>query len=193
MNGSSHGFDFTAAMRLLCRDMASRLDVLSHIDVERVAISLCQTRRKSSYGLYASLTPLKFQAGADERVIEGQRYGTDRLCDERGREFLYLLSFYLPRFQDLSLEEKLSTVVHELWHISTKFDGDLRRHEGRCYAHGPSQQQYDAEMDRLAQRWLSLDPPGHAYEFLTNDFAALVAEHGRVIGTHWATPRLLPL
>jgi len=69
----------------------------------------------------------------------------------------------------------------------------LRRHEGRCYAHGPSQQQYDAEMDRLAQRWLSLDPPGHAYEFLTNDFAALVAEHGRVIGTHWATPRLLPL
>ncbi len=193
MNGPSHGFDYTAAMRLLCRDMASRLDVLNHIDLERVAISLCQTRRTGSHGLYASLTPLKFQEGADERIIEGRRFGTGRLFDAQGREFLYLLSFYLPRFQNLSLEEKLSTVVHELWHINPEFDGDLRRHEGRCYAHGRSQREYDAQMDRLAQQWLSLDPPGHTYEFLMADFAALVAEHGKVVGTHWPTPRLLPL
>jgi hypothetical protein len=48
-------------------------------------------------------------------------------------------------------------------------------------------------MDRLAQRWLSLDPPGHTYEFLMADFDELVAEHGKVVGTHWPTPRLLPL
>lgn len=191
MIGSSHGFDFTAAMRILCRDMVSRLDDLHHVDMHRVAVSLCQTRRKSAFGLYASLTPLKFEAGADNCVIEGRRYGAERLRDEKGREFLYILSFYLPRFQDLSLEEKLSTVLHELWHISPRFDGDLRRHAGRCYAHGPSQERYDAQMDELAQSWLALDPPGHAYEFLTVDFAALVAEHGNVVGTHWPTPRLL--
>ena len=193
MIGSSHGFDFTAAIRRLCSEMVRRLDVLGHIDMERVATSLCQTRRKTSFGLYASLTPLKFEAGADERVIGDRRYGAGRLCDAEGREFLYLLSFYLPRFQNLSLEEKLSTVVHELWHINPGFDGDLRRHEGRCYAHGPSQRQYDSQMDRLAQRWLSLDPPGHTYEFLMADFDELVAEHGKVVGTHWPTPRLLPL
>jgi len=193
MNGSSHGFDFTAAMRRLCRDMVARLAELSHIDLERVALSLCPARQNGSHGLYASLTPLKFEAGAAEQVLEGRRYGVQRLCDDEGRELLYVLSFFLPRFQNTSLEEKLSTVLHELWHISPEFDGDLRRHAGRYYAHGPSQQEYDAQMDRLAQRWLALDPPGHLYEFLTLDFAELVAEHGQVVGARWPTPKLLPL
>jgi hypothetical protein len=193
MNGPSQGFDFTAAMRSLCRDMVQRLDELAHVDVERVAISLCHTRRPVPHGLYASLTPLKFEAGATERVIHGRRYAASRLCDPRGHEYLYILSFYLPRFQNLVLEEKLSTVLHELWHIGPRFDGDLRRHEGRCYAHGPSQREYDAQMDRLAQRWFALDPPGHIYEFLTHDFAGLVAEHGTVVGTRWPTPKLFPL
>ena len=52
-----------------------------------------------------------------------------------------------------SVEEKLSTVLHELWLISPMFNGDLRRHEGRCYAHGPSQSNYDDQKDRLAQKW----------------------------------------
>jgi hypothetical protein len=193
MDGSSHGFDFTAAMRRLCRDMVARLAELGHIDLERVAIGLCQTRQDGSHGLYASLTPLKFEAGAAEQILEGRRYGVQQLCDQQGRELLYILSFYLPRFQNTPLEEKLSTVLHELWHISPAFDGDLRRHAGRYYAHGSSQQQYDAQMDRLAQRWLSLDPPGHLYDFLTVDFNELVAEHGKVVGTCWPTPKLLPL
>ena len=193
MDGSSQGFDFTTAMRRLCRDMISRLGELAHIDLERVAIGICQTRQNGSHGLYAALTPLKFEAGAAEQVLDGRRYGVQRLCDVEGRELLYILGFYLPRFQNTSLEEKLSTVLHELWHISPAFDGDLRRHAGRCYAHGSSQRAYDAQMDRLAQRWLSLDPPEHLYEFLTVDFAELEAEHGRVVGARWPTPKLQPL
>jgi predicted metallopeptidase len=193
MDGSSHGFDFTAAMRLLCSDMVTRLSELGHIDLELVAIGLCQTRQSGSHGLYASLTPLKFEAGASEQVLEGRRYGVQSLCDLHGRELLYILSFYLPRFLNTSLEEKLSTVLHELWHISPEFDGDLRRHAGRCYAHGSSQQEYDAQMDRLAQRWLALDPPGHLYDLLAVDFAELEAEHGKVVGARWPTPKLLPL
>jgi predicted metallopeptidase len=193
MDASSHGFDFTMAIRHLCRDMVARLPELGHIEMQRVAIGICQARQNGSHGLYASLTPLKFEAGASEQVLEGRRYAVQQLHDAKGRELLYILSFYLPRFQNTSLEEKLSTVLHELWHISPTFDGDLRRHTGRCYAHGSSQEQYDAQMDRLAQRWLSLDPPGHLYEFLAADFAELVAEHGKVVGTRWPNPKLLPL
>lgn len=185
-------FDFCAAMHRLCKDMTSRLEELSHIDLARVAISLNQARQDSTHGIYASLTPLKFQAGADYQLMGGQRYGVEKLCDASGREFLYILSFYLPRFQNTSLEEKLSTIVHELWHISPAFDGDLRRHAGRCYAHGPSQKAYDAQMDRMAQKWLSLDPPEHLYDFLGLRFDELIAEHGKLIGTRWPTPRLLP-
>lgn len=189
----SQGFDFTRAMRLLCADMVSRLDALSHIDLSRVAISLCKTRKNVSYGIYASLTPLRFEAGAMHTEMRGRKVGVDRLFDEAGQEYLYILSFYLPRFMTTRVEEKLSTVIHELWHISPEFDGDFRRHEGRCYAHGPSQRKYDAQMDRLAQQWLALSPPEHLYDFLIGDFDELVAEHGRVVGTHWPAPKLMPI
>ncbi len=193
MQRSNRGFDFTAAMRSLSEDMVTRLSVLRHIDLSRVAISLCQARQRSSSGFYASLTPLRFEAGAGEQTMRGRRYRVERLHAENGREVLYILSFYLPRFQDTTLEEKLSTVLHELWHIGPNFDGDLRRHAGRCFAHGSSQREYDAKMDRLAQRWLSLDPPGHLYEFLEHRYEELVAEHGEIVGTHWPAPKLVPL
>lgn len=188
----SHGFDFCQAMRRLCTDMTSRLPELGHIELPRVAISLCQTRKNVSHGIYASLTPLRFEAGAKTSVRRGRRYGVEPVVDHQGREYLYILSFYLPRFMSTPLEEKLSTVVHELWHISPAFDGDLRRHEGRCYAHGPSQKKYDALMDRLAQRWLALDPPSHLYDFLEGSCEELVAEYGRITGTRWPNPKLVP-
>ncbi len=188
----SHGFDFTLAMRHLCEDITSRLPVLRHIDLSRVAISLCQTRKNVSHGIYASLTPLRFEAGAKTTQRRGRRYRVEPVIDETGREYLYILSFYLPRFMTTSLEEKLSTVVHELWHIGPKFDGDLRRHDGRCYAHGPSQNAYDAQMDRMAQAWLALDPPSQLYDFLMGDCKELIAENGQIIGSHWPNPRLVP-
>lgn len=188
----SHGFDFTMAMRRLCEDIASRLPVLRHVDLSRVAISLCQTRKNVSHGIYASLTPLRFEAGAKTTQRRGRLYRVEPIVDEAGREYLYILSFYLPRFMTTTLEEKLSTVVHELWHISPEFNGDLRRHAGRCYAHGPSQRAYDAQMDRMAQAWLALDPPSQLYDFLMGDCKELIAENGRIIGSHWPNPRLVP-
>ena len=180
-------------MRRLCGDMTSRLEELRHIDLTGVAIRLCQNRKNVSHGIYAALTPLRFEAGAKFTTRRGRRYCVEPIYDSAGHEYLYILSFYLPRFMNTSLEEKLSTIVHELWHISPDFDGDFRRHEGRCFAHGPSQQAYDAQMDRLAQRWLALDPPSHLYEFLDGDCDELIAEHGKITGTRWANPQLVPL
>ena len=85
------------------------------------------------------LTPLRFEGGRLTSVRRTGRWTIERLYDEAGREMLYLLSFYLPRFLEHPLREKLATVVHELWHIGPGFDGDLRRHPGRCYAHSHSQ------------------------------------------------------
>lgn len=187
------GFDFGAAMRLLCDDIVARLPELSHIDFDRVAVSVCQTRHNESHGVYAALTPLRFEHGALRKVMGGRQYGVERVCSVSGTEYLYILSFYLPRFLNTSLEEKLATIIHELWHINPKFDGDLRRHEGRYYAHGPSQRDYDAQMERLAQRWLSLDPPEHLYEFLMASFEGLIAEFDKIVGVRWPAPKLILL
>ena len=184
-------FDFTHSMRRLCADIAARSPEFRYVDVSRVAFNICQTRRDVSHGMYASLTPLRFAHGAEQKVVRGVSWTVEPLKDELGRDYLYLLSFYLPRFQNTSLEEKLITVFHELWHIAPEFNGDLRRHAGRCYAHGPSRESYDAQMKRLAQSWLALDPPSHLYEFLSLSFSELVAEYGSIRGQRWRAPRLV--
>lgn len=188
----SKGFDFTAAMRLVCVDISQRLPEMSHVTMERVAIGVCQTRNAAMHGVFATLTPLRFAGGAVEKKLRGRTMRIQPLVDGAGREFLYLLNFYLPRFLNLPLEEKLSTIVHELWHIGPQFDGDLRRHEGRCYAHGSSQRKYDELMDRLTRKWLASDPPAHLYEFLDREFLELSAEHGGIRGERWPAPRMVP-
>lgn len=188
----SRGFDLTAAIRVICVDMAARLPDLQHIDMRRVGVGLRRARHREPHGVYATLTPLRFAEGRTHQIRRGRRWRIEPLVDVEGRELLYLLCFYVPRFLDLPLEGKLSTIAHELWHIGPAFDGDLRRHNGRCYAHGPSQRKYDAAMDRLAQRWLAADPPAHLYEFLSRSYDDLVAEHGAVRGERWPVPRLSP-
>ncbi|MEQ8211766.1 MAG: putative metallopeptidase [Lacipirellulaceae bacterium] len=185
-------FNFSAAIEKVCRDMIARLPEFSHIDFDRVAVSLVQARRDVSHGIYASLTPLRFEGGAREKRTRGRRYLVQSVCDRQGREYLYILSIYLPRFLNTSLEEKLATLLHELWHIGPNFDGDLRRFPGRNYAHGNSQREYDAQMERFAQQWLAADPPAHLYDFLEFDFNELTAEHGRIVGTRWPAPKLIP-
>jgi len=187
------GFDFTTHVRRLCDDMVARLDQLRHVDMSRVALSYSQTRRAGKQGMFAALTPLRFAGGQMHTFRRKRRWGIQRLFDPDGREMLYILTFYLPRFLDLPLREKLTTVLHELWHVGPKFDGDVRRLGGRCFAHGSSQKQYDVHIEALLDRWLSFNPPPPLYDFLRPTFRELLAQHGRVYGRKVPTPKLIPL
>ncbi|MGD9644953.1 MAG: hypothetical protein AB7U73_04520 [Pirellulales bacterium] len=187
------GFDFTAAMRLLCEDLASRLPELQHIEVDRVAIAFSRTRKPVRHGLQATLTPLRFLGGSLYTRRGRRRYTVQRLFDRNGREMLYILRFYLPRFLDQPFAEKLNTVVHELWHIGPAFDGDLRRFPGRCFAHSSSEQQYDAFCRALADKWLRESPPVAVYDFLHAPFAELASRHGAIRGYRIPAPKLLPV
>ena len=164
-----HPFDFTLHIRRLCDDMIARLNELAHIDMSRVAVSFCQTRKPVPHGMFASLTPLRFAGGASTSIRRGRPVTIQRVHDASGREMLYILSFYMPRFQNLDFREKLITVLHELWHISPDFSGDIRRHAGRYHAHTHSQAEYDDEMGRLADRWQALNPPSELWRFLHDD------------------------
>jgi hypothetical protein len=187
------GFNFTLHIRRLCDDMIARLDHLKHIDMTRMAVSFSQTRSAATQGMYASLTPMRFAGGQMHTYRRKRRWGIQRLYDPDGREMLYILNFYLPRFLDLPLREKLVTVLHELWHVGPKFDGDVRRLGNRCFAHGSSQKQYDAHVEALLDRWLSFSPPEELYGFLRSNFRELSARHGRVFGRKVPTPKLVPL
>jgi len=173
--------------------MTARVPELSHIDSSRVVFSFRQTRKATRYGVQATLTPLRFEGGQLHTIRRGRRYGVQRVLDPRGQEMLYVLCVYLPRFMDHTLREKLVTLAHELWHISPEFNGDLRRHAGRCYAHSHSQREYDASMGMLVDRWLAAEPDPQLYGFLHLNFHQLRQQYGDIYGIRLPQPKLIPL
>ena len=189
---SATGFYFTDHMRRLCADICSRLPELDHIDLDRIAIAFCQARKRVAHGMYASLTPMRFEGGSLHTRRQGGSFTVQRLYSSNGTEMLYILSFYLPRFQDCCFHEKLVTILHELWHIGPNFDGDLRRHPGRCYVHTQSEKEYDARMREHVDRWLTLGGPDDLCGFLRYSFDELQQRFGPIYGDKISHPKLIP-
>ncbi|MSR57716.1 MAG: hypothetical protein EXS05_08590 [Planctomycetaceae bacterium] len=185
-------FDFTAAMQRLCVDVTLRLPEFHHVRMAEVAVTFAQARRRVNHGLQAKLTPLRFEGGALTTTRGGRRYTIQRWYANE-REMLYVLSFYLPRFLEQTFREKLITVMHELYHISPAFDGDIRRLGGHYHVHSHSQKEYDRAMEVLVDRYLGLAPPQSHYRFLELNYRELVARHGSLVGIRMPIPKLLPL
>jgi hypothetical protein len=99
-----------------------------------------------------------------------------------GREVLYLVYFYLPRFQNAPFVHKLQIVFHELYHISPKFDGDVRRFPGRNFLHGPSEKAYDRIVSEIMETYLALPGRDGCGNFLHQSFDALERRYGEVVG-----------
>jgi hypothetical protein len=189
---SADPFDFTAAMRRLCEDVTERLAEFEHVRMDQVAVTFAQARRRVSYGLQAKLTPLRFEGGRLLTRRGGKTWTIQRWYSGE-REMLYILTFYLPRFLEQSFREKLITIMHELYHISPEFDGDIRRLPGHYHVHSHSQKEYDRHMESLVDQYLASNPPDSLYRFLRVSFRELTARYGSVVGIRVPIPKLLPL
>jgi predicted metallopeptidase len=175
-------FDFTRAMHALMCDIAAVCEELRHVDMTRVAVIFSQARHGRTDGVHAATHPLRFEGGATETVIRGHRYVMPRVRVD-GREMLYVVSFTLPRFLDAGgLEQKVATVVHEMYHISPEFNGDLRRFGGGKPYHTGSQRRYDRAMAAIARRYMARTQQPELHEFLRSDFKALAAAWGALVG-----------
>lgn len=185
-------FDFTDGVRRLCGDIAARCPELAHLDVSRLLIGFTQARNGHAHGLQARVTPLRFRAGRLLRRCGDTTYQVQRYF-VNGREMLYLITFCLPRFLDQSFDDKFITLFHELYHISPAFEGDLRRHPGRCALHTHSKRAYDTQMGAMARDYLAGGADLRLHAFLRLSFAQLRHRHGRVLGVVVPRPRLLPI
>ncbi len=185
-------FDFTARMRRLCDDVVARCPDLGHIDTSAVLFSFTPARNRSVYGLQARVTPMRFRNGELTRRHRGLLYQVQRYF-VGGREMLYLVTFCLPRFLDQTFEEKLITVFHELYHISPRFDGDLRRHEGRYAVHSRSKKGYDERMAELARRYLADHPEPDRLGFLRAGAAELNRSYAGITGVTVPRPKMVPI
>ncbi len=163
---------------------------LAHINISKVAISFSKTRNNSASGLLASLTPLRFEGGSTVTSKNGFLYEIPPLIIN-GMTMLYILSFMYPRFINLPLDGKIHTIIHELWHISEKFDGDIRRFRGRTFAHSGRKANFEKQVDIIAKKWKmqsSFDT-----KILSMNSYQLKRNFGKVVGQRIAKPRIFKL
>jgi len=147
---------------------------------------------RDAQGLQARVTPLRFAKGQLQHQKRGFIYQIQRYVHDHD-EFLYLLTFCLPRYLDQDFDHKMVTLFHELYHIGPAFDGDLRRHEGRYHLHSHSKCDYDRLAADLARRYLADNPDPRLSSFLRLNFQQLCERHGKVIGVVVPRPKLVPL
>lgn len=189
---TASAFDFSSRVHDLCRDIVARCPTLGHIDPDGLLISFTQSRSRTRHGLQARVTPMRFRDGELTRRFRGVPYRVQRYF-VNGREMLYLVTFCLPRFLDQTFGEKMVTIFHELYHIGTRFDGDLRRHPGRYAVHSHSKRDYDRQMAQLAREYLDKHPNPDVYRFLRTSYADLWRTQRGIAGVVVPRPKLVPV
>ena len=185
-------FDLCAHVRTLLADIVERCPEYRHLQVPRILVSVTQSRGNGAHGLQARVTPLRFRQGQLIRQRRGVPFHIQRYFLGE-QEFLYLLTFCVPRYLNADFDQKIVTLFHELHHIGPAFDGDLRRHDGRYQFHTHSQRDYDRHMVEHARSYLATRPEPSVYGFLRMDFAQPCKSHGTVTGVVVPRPKMIPL
>ncbi len=185
--------NLTGELERLIREISAEVEEFNHVDPSRVLVCVASTRGGGVHGTYAKIHALRFPGG--ERTSELRR-GSKRVIytmptiTHRGMEMLYVIYFLVPRFLNLSCREKLITIFHELYHISPRFDGDIRRFPGKNYAHGSSRKNYNNLVAGVVDEWLKTHDGTALPDFLHEDMGSIRAKYQVIVGRKLAAPRV---
>ena len=144
---------------LLCRrvvaDMARLLPEMSHVKAARVLFVAGEARRSSR---------------ASVRGLGSSGRPAVRL---RGKRALYSVTLRPKFFRGSTPEQRVATLLHELFHISPDFDGTLD--DERRHARMP-RRRFDALVRPLTRRYLAEGDP---------QLLAGLAHNGEVVARQW--------
>ncbi len=187
-----NGFDFTGNMTLLIKDIINAHASFRHIVPEKVLIAISPSNGSRS-GVVAKLRPMRFEGGAQTKTIRGKEYLAPNV-NINGQNIFYVVYFHLPRFLNHgTFDTKLATVLHELYHISPLFNGDVRRFSGKNYAHGSSRKKYDELINVYAHEYISSTAHPELSSFLKYKYSELRNKYGAIYGDMIRICRLKPV
>jgi len=141
-------------LEFLISNIISKLDEFSHIDLNRIILSLKSSPKKEINSYYAEIKCLNNSANIKE--VNGRltkHYYCQSLL-KNGIPANYIIFFTIPDFINLDYKEKLITIMHELYHISPSFNGELRLFNNKKCLHGKYPDKYDEYMNYLAEIFL---------------------------------------
>ena len=139
--------NFNHAIRALLRDIVGRTPKFKHVRPSRILVVAGEARRASR----GTVRPLTFAGGlsADKR---GRKKPVVRY---RGKRMLYLVTLRPLFFRASDPDQRIRTVLHELFHISNRFDGTL--HQGR--RHARLGKEFSARLQPIVRKYLRECPP----------------------------------
>jgi hypothetical protein len=202
--------NYTDRLTLLMEDVVSRVPTLSFIDMADVLV-FARPGRSRAEGAFATCHCLSLPASEPGYYFWRDR--TTQQLTRRSewfvtkspsvtigtREIKYMISFTLPRFCDQSFDRsrkehlypgaepwvaKLDTVVHELYHIDPDLAGIRRiEREDGTYSANCHGKQFFEQVAGMVHAYLATRPSPAVYDFLKQDFNALSAGFGGVVGT----------
>lgn len=160
---------YITAMNNVIADIAYNVEEFSYIDPEEITVNFKKGREGINEEVWAEISGLSNGDCGSVQQKEGrvEMYFYSNSLLFNGTPVKYIIDFYVPVFFNLTYKEKLVTIFHELYHISPRFDGDLRLFKGKAYQHGPSMEKYDKYMEYLVDKYLERSPD--ATEFLKSN------------------------
>jgi predicted metallopeptidase len=156
----------TLAVKRLIRDLSARVPELSHVRASRILVIAGEARRASR----ATIRPAHFKETRGRTDAGARRKPLIRV---KGRKMLYVITLRPLWFLRSTPRERIATIIHELYHASTRFDGTL--HRGRRHGQLPIAP-YDRKVRALLERYLAEAP---------EEVVAPFAEHGLVRARMW--------
>jgi predicted metallopeptidase len=113
------------ALNALIRHAVRTIPEFAHIKPSRILVVAGEARRASR----GTVKPLAFAGGKSTDRATGRKKPIVRV---QGRRMLYSITLRPLFFRDSTPQERVETILHELFHVSPAFDGTLdrsRRHE----------------------------------------------------------------
>jgi len=189
---NSGGFDFTGNMTRLVEDIIITLPVFSHISTKNILVAISPSNG-SKNGVVAKLRPMRFEGGARSKTVRGIEFIAPEI-NINSNHILYIVYFHLPRFLNHGdHKNKVSTVMHELYHISPMFNGDVRRLAGKNYAHGNSRKSYERLIDIYTDEYIKSTKHPELSTFLKYKYSELKHKTGAIFGDMIRIPRSKPV
>ncbi len=140
--------DLTDGLRIAAQDMINRIPDLQHIKLERVHFAVFFTRKASRTLTYARCYPL-----SREIKTKGRRsFKLSKVLTNSNLEARYLLAFAWERYWEMTPRDRLETLVHELYHIGPKFDGEARAFATGGW-HGQGRVWFDKIIHNLCEKY----------------------------------------
>ncbi|MBI5544791.1 MAG: hypothetical protein HY901_12955 [Deltaproteobacteria bacterium] len=150
--------NITRAVRSVVQDVSRKLPEFAHLKASRILVVAGEARRAS----WATIRPLGPVGRAPARPV----------VRVKGRQMLYVITLRPRFFRVAGFEKRVETILHELFHISKRFDGTL--HSGR--RHSKLHADFDKRLEPLVKRYLQQMAP---------ELRAALSAHGLVIARQW--------